>query len=666
MQVQTEQVAEHAQVGSHAGAAGEQGPDRRAHGPGAARVEQLMAAGAPAVDELAALVAAYPGERGAILALVHGQLGNGVAARLADGALPASAEPDPAGAAHELVGRGLVDDNALTDELFWRCFPALRGLALLGGTPAAAEWMRLREQVARPALRGRPSPHEEAPAELTIEPAPPTVAPAEESTPSPATEVASGADAGPIAHDQAPQPLAAPPAPVAAPEPEVETPRPVVERSAPATEVGEAARAAPDREPPAPTSDVDDREPQAPKAAAGPAPFPDPRTIGTKPAEAQVLNDLRMQERRFEPTWLLGLQHALGAEATGAMNTSTLRKLQQRGADAGLKPARIFDEAFLTSLHPGSPFFVPDAAHRTRKTVARESANERRNRTARHAGRADFAAWQSEWVDIKLLDVTLGPGHPVLAARVEAASAFLRARHAGMADPDIRKQIGWASGEGNAAYFLYDLDMHNMGLAIDIAPSQNAWFFRGEKTQAHDDWNMRMFKEAARIFGGAAITPGLMHRLAETRSTEELWAIIHESSESIARYLSLCKRNRDGKLDEARFKRELHGVRADLSDAQIEAAYRFAIEQEPDRWFHDANLGQQDSRSITNHSEELLVALRDAGGLAWGGAEISGSVNGDFMHFDLRGTGGAGGQAWEMIAHILFGSGLSRPERDHG
>lgn len=37
-------------------------------------------------------------------------------------------------------------------------------------------------------------------------------------------------------------------------------------------------------------------------------------------------------------------------------------------------------------------------------------------------------------------------------------------------------------------------------------------------------------------------------------------------------------------------------------------------------------------------SMDLVVALRDVAGLAWGGIEMSHTQNGDFMHFDCRNT----------------------------
>lgn len=42
------------------------------------------------------------------------------------------------------------------------------------------------------------------------------------------------------------------------------------------------------------------------------------------------------------------------------------------------------------------------------------------------------------------------------------------------------------------------------------------------------------------------------------------------------------------------------------------------------------------SLTLTDHHLELVRALRDAGGLAWGASDIEGEQAGDFMHFDTR------------------------------
>src|SRR5262249_59292085 len=42
------------------------------------------------------------------------------------------------------------------------------------------------------------------------------------------------------------------------------------------------------------------------------------------------------------------------------------------------------------------------------------------------------------------------------------------------------------------------------------------------------------------------------------------------------------------------------------------------------------------SLTLTDHHLELVRAMRDAGGLAWGASDIEGEQAGDFMHFDTR------------------------------
>lgn len=41
-------------------------------------------------------------------------------------------------------------------------------------------------------------------------------------------------------------------------------------------------------------------------------------------------------------------------------------------------------------------------------------------------------------------------------------------------------------------------------------------------------------------------------------------------------------------------------------------------------------------QGATSLTQEMVIALRDVAGLAWGGAEMSSIENADFMHFDCR------------------------------
>jgi hypothetical protein len=69
---------------------------------------------------------------------------------------------DPAKVAAEQLARGVHDENTITNEVFWACRPDVGRDKLAAGSPEANEWLRLRDEIVRPALRG----HETAP-ELT-------------------------------------------------------------------------------------------------------------------------------------------------------------------------------------------------------------------------------------------------------------------------------------------------------------------------------------------------------------------------------------------------------------------------------------------------------------------------------------------------------------------
>jgi hypothetical protein len=59
------------------------------------------------------------------------------------------------------------------------------------------------------------------------------------------------------------------------------------------------------------------------------------------------------------------------------------------------------------------------------------------------------------------------------------------------------------------------------------------------------------------------------------------------------------------------------------------------------RAFQD-QVGREQATGLMQHSMDMIVALRDVAGLAWGGTEMSAVENGDFMHFDMRFDGAAG------------------------
>lgn len=67
-------------------------------------------------------------------------------------ALPEAVEVDLAARAAELIAGGLVDENQVTNELFWTSYPSWRGQVLAPATPGAKKWLEIRNRHARPAL----------------------------------------------------------------------------------------------------------------------------------------------------------------------------------------------------------------------------------------------------------------------------------------------------------------------------------------------------------------------------------------------------------------------------------------------------------------------------------------------------------------------------------
>ena len=364
----------------------------------------------------------------------------------------------------------------------------------------------------------------------------------------------------------------------------------------------------------------------------------------TTAQEATVLNALRADPQRFDPDWLVTAQRALGVvDATGAMNTETLRAIRTRAGKPSLAAAGILDKSFLVSIAPGEPFMAtePGFAEQAPDGSARRPADL----AAQAVGYESYVAYQAEWVPIMFLGRLLGNpragssgrGHPYLAARVRVAEAFLRQRHPGLNDGDVIKAIGW-NGQGNASYDdepeTKRAHQHTMGLAIDIDPAHNPYIFNETATGLPHDQAMwwiqtfeEMFKVATRIYGGEPIKPDTLMAWSKTSSTEELFQRVTATSNAFARYIELSKRPKE----------EIVGTLTKAGYSADEANVELADVQKAEDLFHKGG-GRQYAKTITNIQEELLIALRDVAGLSWGGTEMSMRENGDFMHFDCRDT----------------------------
>ncbi|MEP6866190.1 MAG: SH3 domain-containing protein [Deltaproteobacteria bacterium] len=375
--------------------------------------------------------------------------------------------------------------------------------------------------------------------------------------------------------------------------------------------------------------------------------------LKTTKAEADTLNELRKSDKRFDPLWLAAAQkNGLGVVATGAFNTETLRALRKHHPK--LDAAGILSDqgGAISSLAPGTPFITTDSGLGNADKKSMVGATKA-DRAAHALGYSDYETYHQNLLPASLLGVALNKGqgsglaHPHLLNRLAVAESFLRSRHPGMADHDIVKAIGW-NGSGNAAYAddkkLNKSHFHTMGLAIDIDVAHNPYVFTGrqdiKKTDADDvkksktdnNWWMDMFEKhmayAAKIYGGEKVSASILNQWAGKMSTDELYAHVAEISSSFKSYMGLAGKN-DTEILRAFTAAGIPSQEAQSVLAEVKKVPHF---------FHDF-YGRNDAASLTNHSQELLVALRDVAGFSWGGAEMSGNENGDFMHFDCRQDG---------------------------
>ena len=318
-------------------------------------------------------------------------------------------------------------------------------------------------------------------------------------------------------------------------------------------------------------------------------------------------------------------------------------------------------------------------------TVGADPKENRADRVAHTLGYASYEAYHNSLhPSTTFLGQKLDGGnssaraHPAVTGRLAIAEKWLRQRHPTIKDDkDLREKVGWFNG-GNAAYgdraeqigenadkgvnFAVGVHMHSYGLAIDIDPGHNPYVLGDPQY-----WNANMemhLRRAAQLFGGEAITSKKLEAWSRTLSSEELFAKVEKVSDSLHQYLDLPNTVQlDPELTEPtkdpKQKAAQHKAADDVKEkalAKVFAAKGYSPEQalragkdlldfategrekQAELGAVWKRVGRQDSDKLTTHSQDLVVALRDVAGFAWGGTEMSTTENGDFMHFDLRNT----------------------------
>jgi hypothetical protein len=365
--------------------------------------------------------------------------------------------------------------------------------------------------------------------------------------------------------------------------------------------------------------------------------------------EGKVLGDIRAFKQQFDPHWLIQVQQKLTVgDATGAFNTETLRAIRDTEGET-LTAKMITSHEFLIALGAklgveGEPFraAVDAEGHDTPDHTKTDPADI----AAQAIGYADYDTYRETSLhNVTFLGVSLkqgfsdGRAHPLLASRVAAAEAYLIQRF-GSQEQAI-KGTGWSKRAG-AAYSATSKEahdptnpkshMHTMGMAIDIDPNVNPYTMpKGDG--ASGDWIYWFYTTGFELgkrlgFGGDALNLQSLYAEGKNMSSEELHDHMLASSKSFARTVEMSEKSDD----------EIKAALLAATPAYKESEIPQLIE----KWFHPAKKiyhnakGDRKFHETMTESKELIVALRDAAGLNWGGTEMDPGQNGDFMHFDTR------------------------------
>jgi hypothetical protein len=291
--------------------------------------------------------------------------------------------------------------------------------------------------------------------------------------------------------------------------------------------------------------------------------------------------------------------------------------------------------------------------------------------------RAEFthSTWYSHMVNPTFLGHRFHNGiHVVLARKLRIAERHLLTlpSYAGLTPVELGRALGISEEHKGARPTAATASMHTFGLAVDIRYGGNPWIAGqhvdrdasgpspvGQVTIAANRAFIRAANRAALLISGVQVdvTSAFLHRLSR-RSTGDAYDELFRRDADLRAYLRagadrpalearILERQRAatpgvlnaGEPPAAAAERWARLIATDLADLSL-GPTRARNARGDEVSVAQSNFTGRDPRNgFLNLHRDLVLALRDAAGLAWAAIDIGPSESGDVMHFDDRRAG---------------------------
>jgi hypothetical protein len=337
-----------------------------------------------------------------------------------------------------------------------------------------------------------------------------------------------------------------------------------------------------------------------------------------------------------------------GAAPFDTLLVEAIRTFQRK---CYLKPAQadgVAGESTLDSLglirHRLKPAIDPTNDHVVVLVRARAAQIEA-------ATGGDFKAerWYADFVNPAFLGHKFKIGvHPMLVRQLRLAEKHLLSlpAYAGLTPVALGRALGFdenseehAGGRQRRAGSKVTQSRHPYGLAIDVRHMLNPWV-AGNPDAPHGNARfIEVMQRATLLLDGRALRVDPSHlSTLSSLGTREAWTRLRDLSSTLRQYLTLAG-------DGAALRRRIESgsaaagvLRAGESPDQAAARWGRQIADDA-RALRRGNFPYKDARDgFLELPLDLVVALRDHAGLAWGAIDFGAAQSGDVMHFDMRRT----------------------------